>query len=144
MPSARTLNSRQHSASPAPDGLLRTISVAILLSGTALCPCRGHGAEPEQRIFPAAPTDYRRPLITPQTLPLNPAVSGNAEADLPADHLLYSLHAPPHTPVVRQAGNWLEAAVESGTVTSGVVHAGAVQEVGPTVDQPVADRLSKS
>lgn len=78
--------------------------------------------EPSRRIYPTAPTAYRRPLSRLAS-PVAPQSAGrmNAEADIPQSHLLYSLHAPPQDSVIRQAGSQLDHA---STQPSGVLTAG--------------------
>ena len=126
----------------------RLLRVLFIIPGLLAMSSTIYGGEPAQRLFPTAPTDYRRSTLTPQhqftqrpvtQRPVthhqasdrrssNGLASGNAEADIPRSHLLYRLHSPPDSSVVQQAGGQMDSAAATG-----VVQAGGVMDSSPHV-----------
>lgn len=112
------------------------ISLACLVASSP----PGFASEPTPRHYPAAPTAYRRfPAAASQprsSTEIQSASTGNAEADIPHTHLLYSLKTPFTDNVIQQAGGQAERPVfdrDSPSLTA--VHSGVIPAGGP-FDQP--------
>ena len=92
------------------------------------------GQESALRLFPTAPTSYRRPAQpwNSSTTPQRIVRPDTTEADIPQSHLLYSLHAPPQGSEIRSSRpllpghGILQAGAQQIQPESEVVHTGGI------------------